>query len=364
MAKENNIEAYNEEIYNEMNKANIVNESLTVNKQAAQDLSDKNPSGIDYSKVPEPLRAQTVKFLTDKKLLISNIQEVIQKGSSNPNYTEAVEARQVAEDQIMTLSNSMDQMAAMQKNVADRYINDEVGMKKSMTRKQQLNFHLLMNGNYGANGLNSQLLEDGNWMHGDAMGAMVKAIDLDVGSPYDSSLQTKIQEDFDLSAKSGAGINSGTWLNVEMPSMVQEMENLVNNNPNKIRDLVFQMNEFKPLVDELISSKSGIPMFSNGKTNPDWEKLTQSQELMVKNGVLMPTYEMFKEKLKSANDWESVEGFMSDYKEMIINKFNDGLSTQENKVANPLENVESLDDLNKEVKQSELAKELIAKYSK
>tara|TARA_R100000988_G_C4007056_1_gene173483 strand:+ start:3267 stop:4376 length:1110 start_codon:yes stop_codon:yes gene_type:complete len=251
-------------------------EKIQAKKKKSDELLNKFPKGINIPKVPEGFRPQLTQWLTEKKQEFSNAATVIAKGrEADPEaYDKAVEAQNNIEASYLEMSTTLETAAKTRQNAADRY--RDKSNAASMTDNEKINFHNLYQANYGADGLNAQIV-DNKLMFTNAAGKQIDAKDFGglVGTAYDYAIENTI-DNLTTGIENLVTQKNPYW---NKESTKRELEKIARDS-QAVKNYIYQNPE---LIDNYISNQSGVPITVDDSGNPigQWKDF--------KEGKLYPT---------------------------------------------------------------------------
>ena len=230
-----------------------IGKAIEERKKKSDELLDKFPQGISIPKVPEGIRPELTKWLAGKKQEFSDAAAIIAKGrQADPEaYDEAVETQNNVEASYLEMSNSLENVAKARQGAADRHRDGSNAT--SMTDNEDANFHNLFQGNYGVDGLNSQIVDD-KLMFTNASGDQVEAGDFGsfIGTEYDYATENTMNKLTGSIEK--LAISKNPYWN--KASTIRDLEAIARN-PRAIKNYMYQNPE---LIDQYISNQAGIPI--------------------------------------------------------------------------------------------------------
>ena len=234
----------------------------------SDEMSRKFPQGISIPKIPEGFRPQLTSWLTDNKMAFADAATVIAKGrEADPEaYDKAVEAQNNIEASYLEMSKTLENAATIRQNVSNRH--RDKSNAASMTDGEKMNFNNLYQANYGADGLNAQIV-DNKLMFTNAAGDQVDANDFGgfVGTEYDYATENVI-DNLTTGIEDLAVSKNPYWNREATKRKLKE----ITRDPQAVKNYMYQNPE---LIDTYISNQSGIPMKINGEDNPDWIQFKQ-----------------------------------------------------------------------------------------
>ena len=316
-------------------------------EKVEKEINEKEETMFD--KLPPGQLQMVSSWLVDKKLEAADIQAKITGGKYSEEEVIALQDRYAKIQSAMeNASNQLDGQATASASANTRVRNSETGVKNSMTKQQELLLNAFATGVDNNTDVVQESFfdDDGTLMYKLYNDNVISAKDIDLGSEYDSTFENKV--DSDLNEVMEQGIHADSELfKAALPAKIEEMKKEIKSNPSKIKDLIYQREEFKPLIDQLISKRSGIPIEIevNGEmvSNPKWEEYLETSFMSSaydKDGVKgFPTYSDFNDKIKQEKTFPDLKAFMTAYEELIYSKFQEGeVAKEKNNEKNNLNN--------------------------
>jgi len=228
-------------------------------------LLKKNPNGVEIPKLTEAANQQVTDYLINKKPEIAAAHKALRTGTEEEKL-QATEYLNNVDKGIQQLNADFENAAAKQAELLD--MSSSNGYAKSNTASQSTNFNSMANGDMAAGSIVKEN-EDGMprlmYNSQDASGAITQKTwdTIDVGSAYDNSLYQLIEGDesgegfaFDIlniAAKPAVKKDPTLWSNIHKPKMIKQVKNILKNNPNAATDLMFQEDDFAPILNSILS---------------------------------------------------------------------------------------------------------------
>tara|TARA_R110000822_G_scaffold35964_1_gene101259 strand:+ start:503 stop:1561 length:1059 start_codon:yes stop_codon:yes gene_type:complete len=246
------------------------------------DLLKKNPNGVKIPKLTEAANQQVTDYLITKKPEIAAAHQVLRTGTDEEKL-EATEFLNKVDKGVQQLNADFENAATKQAELLD--MSSSGGYANSNTANQSLNFNDMANGHMAAGAM---VQEDENGMPRlmyntqGADGAITQQVwdTIDVGGAYDNSLYKLIEGDeegkgfaFDIlniAGKTAVQKNPELWNNVHKPKMIKQVKNILKENPNAAGDLMFQEEDFAPILNGVLSeSYPNLPTGGDGKLDEE-----------------------------------------------------------------------------------------------
>ena len=137
------------------------------------------------------------------------------------------------------------------------------GISKSATAEQLKNYTLLIGQHYGDDGLKQKLDTNpesknyGEYLYYDyTVGDHVPLSQFNTGNGYDNTLAESIEGDkaniIDFANKPATLKDRGLWERQEKPKILNKVNNIIKENPKAITDLLFEEDDFQPLLNTML----------------------------------------------------------------------------------------------------------------
>ena len=243
-------------------------------------LLKKNPNGVEIPKLTEAANQQVTDYLISKKPEIDAAHQALRTGTEEEKLS-ATEFLNNVDKGIEQLNADFEKAATKQAELLEASGN----YAKSNTAAQSMNFHNMANGHMAAGAV---VKEDENGMPRlmyntqDASGAITQQVweTIDIGRGYDNSLYNLIEGDgegkgfaFDIlniAGKPAVQKDPELWSNVHKPKMIKQVKNILKNNPNAAGDLIFQEEDFAPILNGVLSENyPNLPTGSDGELDEE-----------------------------------------------------------------------------------------------
>ena len=218
-------------------------------------LLKKNPNGVEITKLTPGANQQVTDYLISKKPEIDAAKQAEKTGTPEQKQAELLD------------------------------MSSDGNYAKSNRAHQSMNFHNMANGHMAAGAV---VKENENGMPRlmyntqDASGAITQQVwdTIDVGSGYDNSLYKLIEGDeggkgfaFDIlniAGKTAVQKNPELWSSIHKPKMIKQVKNILKNNPNAAKDLMFQEDDFAPILNGiLVENYQNLPTGSDGQLDEE-----------------------------------------------------------------------------------------------
>jgi len=246
------------------------------------DLLKKNPNGVEIPKLTEAANQQVTDYLITKKPEIAAAHQALRTGTDEEKL-EATEFLNKVDKGIQQLNADFENAATRQAELLDMY--NSGGYAKSNTANQSMNFNSMANGDMASKAM---VREDENGMprvmynSQDADGTITTRTwdTIDVGGAYDNSLYELIEGDgkgngiahdvLKLADKPSVKKDPELWNKVYKPGMIRQVKNILKKNPNAAGDLIFQEEDFAPILNGILSENyTNLPTGGDGKLDEE-----------------------------------------------------------------------------------------------
>ena len=246
------------------------------------DLLKKNPNGVKIPKLTEAANQQVTDYLITKKPEIAAAHQVLRTGTDEEKL-EATEFLNKVDKGVQQLNADFENAATKQAELLD--MSSSGGYANSNTANQSLNFNDMANGHMAAGAM---VQEDENGMprvmynSQNADGTITQKVwdTIDVGGAYDNSLYMLIEGDGEgngiahdvlkLADKPSVKKDPESWNRVHKPGMIRQVKNILKQNPNAAGNLMFQEEEFAPILNDLlIREYPDLPTQSSGELDEE-----------------------------------------------------------------------------------------------
>ena len=314
-------------------------------EKVEKEINEKEETMFD--KLPPGQLQMVSSWLVDKKLEAADIQAKITGGKYSEEEVIALQDRYAKIQSAMeNASNQLDGQATASASANTRVRNSQTGVKNSITMQQELLLNAFATGVDNNTDVVKESFfdDDGTLMYKLYNDNVISAKDIDLGSEYDSTFENKVDSDLNEVMEQGTHADSELF-KAALPEKIRKMKEDVKSNPSKIKDLIYQREEFKPLIDQLISKRSGIPIEIevNGEmvSNPKWEEYLENQPSVDGEDDVkgFPTYSDFNDKIKQEKTFPDSKAFITAYEELIYSKFQEGeVAKEKNNEKNNLNN--------------------------
>ena len=245
-------------------------------------LLNKNPNGVEIPKLTEAANQQVTDYLINKKPEIDAAHQALRTGTKEEKLSATAFLNNVDRG-IEQLNADFEKAAIKSKELLEASGN----YAKSNTANQSMNFHNMANGYMAAGSI---VKEDESGMprlmynSQDASGEITQQIwdTIDVGSAYDNSLYNLIEGDgegkgfaydiLNIAEKPSVKKDPTSWNRVHKPKMIKQVEKILKNNPNAAGDLIFQEEDFAPILNNVLMKEyPGLPKKQSGSLELDEE---------------------------------------------------------------------------------------------
>jgi len=338
------------------------------NKKHAEQLKKENPNGIETQFMSNHQRGQSTPYLVDRGneykacSLVEEGGRYMDPGPDGVLGTEddlPIEGKKYSSEDVNNYRNRMDQIQAQ---IEDHYKHlentaggmDSIrsrGISNAATLGEKTNYDFIQNRNYGPNGLNERLNESGQYEYIDyTTGVDASLIEpemlenyaikkmgntnmayqyvplskLNTGSAYSTDLEDLVEANVNkvegFSKKKLYNQDPEAFERVDKPKMLREMRKFIENNPNGVKNLIFERSgrddAFGGMLEDIIfKNYYGPEIEKSSADNPNLTLPTFEEWLAT------DAYDAAVDDLKGKDDNVDTEFFMEQYEAILNNAF-------------------------------------------